>query len=147
LKEEFGVPVGLSDHSLGIYVGLAAVAVGGSVIEKHFTISRKWPGPDNPISIEPPELSELIKGARAVFQAQGGSKTILAIEQPIIDFAYASVVTIKNVKAGEVFSLENVWVKRPGTGPIQARDLNSVLGKRAGRDLSANVQVALKDLE
>ena len=74
LKAEFGLPVGLSDHSIGIYTCLGAVALGASVLEKHFTVSRDWPGPDVPLSIEPDELAELIKGSRAIFAAGGGAK-------------------------------------------------------------------------
>lgn len=147
LREAFDVPVGLSDHSLGIYAGLGAVALGAGAVEKHFTISRQWPGPDNPISIEPGELEDLIKGSRAIFAARGGSKTILPIERPVIDFAYASVVTIADVKAGEELSTDNVWVKRPGDGPIMASDLESVLGRVARRYLAANVQLSRDDFE
>ncbi len=147
LRDEFNIPVGLSDHSIGIYTGLGAVALGAVVVEKHFTISREWPGPDNPISIEPGELADLVTGAKALFQARGGSKTILPVEQPVIDFAYASVVTIADIKAGEALSLDNLWVKRPGTGPIQAPDLESVLGKRVVRDLSADAQLSPEDFE
>ena len=145
LQEAYGVPVGLSDHSMGIYTCLGAVALGACAVEKHFTISRNWPGPDNPISIEPDELAELVRGVRAIFQARGGDKTVLPIEKPVIDFAYASVVTIKDVKAGEVLDLDNVWVKRPGTGAIHARDLDKVLGKMARRDLPANAQLSPAD--
>ena len=147
LREAFNVPVGLSDHSLGIYTALGAVALGACVIEKHFTISRQWPGPDNPMSIEPAELAELVKGAEAVFLARGGGKDIQSIEQPVIDFAYASVVSIKQITAGEAFSLENVWVKRPGTGPILAKDLDRVLGRIAKRDLPADTQISFDDFE
>jgi len=147
LKDTFGLPVGLSDHSLGIYTCLGAVALGASAVEKHFTISRSWPGPDCPISIEPGELAELVEGAKAIWLARGGSKTILPTEQPVIDFAYASVVTIKEVKAGEVFSLDNVWVKRPGTGPIMAKDLDNVLGRTARCDLPADVQITPEHFE
>lgn len=146
LKDEFGVPVGLSDHSMGIYAGIGAAAVGASAVEKHFTISRDWPGPDCPISIEPQELAQLIEGTRAVHLARGGAKTILPIEQPVIDFAYACVVSIKPVAAGETLSLDNVWVKRPGTGPIQAADLPSVLGRRAARDIPADTQISRADI-
>lgn len=145
LRYEFGIPVGLSDHSLGIYTCLAAVGLGACALEKHFTISRQWCGPDNPISIEPNELAELVKGAKAVYLARGGEKGILSIEQPVIDFAYASVVTIRDVKAGEKLSLENIWVKRPGTGAIPAKDLDKVLGKVARCDLSAGVQLGPED--
>lgn len=145
LRDAFGVPVGLSDHSLGIYTCLGAAALGACAFEKHFTISRSWPGPDVPISIEPQELADLVTGARAVFQARGGSKTILPTEQPVIDFAYASVVTIKDVPAGGMLSMENVWVKRPGTGRLLAKDLDQVLGRSACRDLPANSQLAPGD--
>lgn len=146
LRKEFGVPVGLSDHSIGIYASLGAVAIGACVLEKHFTISRQWPGPDNPMSIEPSELAELVKGAKAIFLARGGAKNVLTIEQQVIDFAYASVVTIKEVKAGGVLSLDNVWVKRPGTGEIRAADFKTVLGMVACRDIPKNTQLSWEDL-
>jgi sialic acid synthase SpsE len=123
--------IGSSDHSMGIWTCLGAVALGASILEKHFTISRKWPGPDTGISIEPSELHELIEGSSAVWRARGGAKNILAEEQPVIDFAYATVVTIKAIRKGESFSLENVWVKRPGTGPLRAECLGDVLGRTA----------------
>jgi sialic acid synthase SpsE len=145
LKREFDVPVGLSDHSMGVYTCLGAVALGASVLEKHFSISREWPGPDNPISIEPNELHELIVGAKAIFLASGGAKTILPGEQPVIDFAYASVVTIQDVKAGQQLTMDNIWVKRPGTGPIHARDFESVLGKTAKRNLPLHTQIGPDD--
>lgn len=145
IRQEFGVPVGLSDHSIGIYTCIAAVAVGACALEKHFTISREWPGPDMPISIEPHELSEMVRGTGAVYLARGGAKTVLPIEQPVIDFAYASVVTIGDVKSGEALTLDNVWVKRPGTGPIHARDLERVLGRTTTRDLAPDMQIAPSD--
>jgi sialic acid synthase SpsE len=147
LRGEFGLPVGLSDHSMGIYTSLGAVALGACVLEKHFTISRDWPGPDVPISIEPQELRELVVGARAVYDALGGSKTLLDVEQAVIDFAYASVVTIAPVAKGEVLSRDNTWVKRPGTGPIRAKDLDSVLGRVVRRALPAGSQLTLDDLQ
>ncbi|MGH7720174.1 MAG: N-acetylneuraminate synthase family protein, partial [Gemmatimonadaceae bacterium] len=146
LQQAFGLPVGLSDHSIGIYTCLGAVALGACALEKHFTITREWPGPDVSISIEPAELAELVKGSRAVHLACGGGKTILREEQPVIDFAYASIVTIRDVRAGEAFSLENLWAKRPGTGPIHARDLNTILGKRAVRDLPKDAQLQPNDI-
>ncbi len=147
LEEAFNLPVGISDHSLGIYTCLAAVALGACALEKHFTISREWPGPDVSISIEPHELAEMVKGSKAIFSALGGHKDILEEERPVIDFAYASVVTIASVKVGETFSLRNTWVKRPGTGCILANELHTVLGKRALRDLPGNYQVKPDDIE
>ena len=139
--------VGLSDHSLGNYTCLAAVALGARVLEKHFTSDKSWPGPDVPISMDPAELADLVRGARAIFDALGGGKTILAEEQPTIEFAYACVVTIHDVKQGDVLSTANVWVKRPGTGEIKARDLDRVLGRHATRSIPANTQVRWKDVE
>jgi sialic acid synthase SpsE len=138
--------VGLSDHSIGNYTCLAAVALGARLLEKHFTSDKSWPGPDVPISMDPAELADLVRGSRAVFDALGGGKTILPEEQPTIDFAYACVVTIKEVKSGDQFSAANVWVKRPGTGEIKARDFDRVLGRRAARTIPANTQVRWSDL-
>lgn len=141
------LPVGLSDHSLNIWTCLGAVALGASMLEKHFTISRQWPGPDTGISIEPHELKDLIEGSRAIWQARGGRKTRLDEEQPVIDFAYATVVTIAPIKAGDMFSRENIWVKRPGTGKILAERFEEVLGRRATRDIPADVHVQPEDVE
>jgi len=148
LREAFpDAVVGLSDHSIGNYTCLAAVALGARILEKHFTSDKTWPGPDVPISVDPAELADLVRGARAVFEALGGGKTILAEEQPTIDFAYACVVTIQDVAPGETLSAANVWVKRPGTGEIKARDFNRVLGRRAARSIPANTQVRWADIE
>ena len=146
LRDTFHLPVGLSDHSIGIYTCLAAVALGACALEKHFTVTRDWPGPDVPISIEPKELSELVKGSSAIFAASGGHKTVLPDEQPVIDFAYASVVIVGPIKAGETFSLDNTWVKRPGNGAILAGDLDRVLGKKARRDIEVHSQIHPDDI-
>ncbi len=147
LQKAFNVPVGLSDHSLGIYTCLAAVALGACALEKHFTITRNWPGPDVPLSIEPQELKELVVGSKAVWQGLNGNKEIQKEERLVIDFAYASVVTIKPVKKEETFSFDNAWVKRPGTGDFIGEDLYAVLGKKAKRDLPAEVQIKKGDVE
>lgn len=140
------LPVGLSDHSTHIWTCLGAVALGASILEKHFTVSRNWPGPDTGISIEPRELSDLINGSKAIWLARGGHKTRLPEEQPVIEFAYASVVTIAQIKAGEAFSYNSVWVKRPGNGPILAPQFNHVLGKRATRDIPEGIQLRPSDI-
>lgn len=142
-----GAPIGLSDHSLNIWTCLGAVALGASLLEKHFTISRSWPGPDTGISIEPQELNDLVEGSRAIWLARGGAKTILPEEQPVIDFAYATVVSIAPIRAGEIFSLSNVWVKRPGTGPLKADRFDDVLGKRAACDIAPERHVTPADIE
>ena len=138
--------VGLSDHSLGNYTCLAAVALGARILEKHFTSDKAWPGPDVPISMDPAELGDLVRGSRAIFEALGGGKTILSEEQPTIDFAYACVVSIADIGAGEALTASNVWVKRPGTGEIKARDFERVLGRRATRAIPVNTQVRWSDI-
>jgi sialic acid synthase SpsE len=138
--------IGFSDHSLGNYACLGAVALGASILEKHFTSDKAWPGPDVPISMDPRELEDLIRGSRVVHQALGGAKTILPQEQPTIDFAYACVVTIADVGAGECLTRDNVWVKRPGTGEIKALHYDDVLGRQTIRSLERNRQVSWADL-
>lgn len=133
--------LGQSDHSLGNYTCFAAAALGASILEKHFTSDKKWPGPDIAISITPIELKELILGSRAIHEALGGKKTILKEEQPVIDFAYACVVSIADIKKGEKFTEKNIWVKRPGTGEIKAIDYPRVLGKVARRTIAKDSQI------
>jgi N-acetylneuraminate synthase len=138
--------LGLSDHSLGAYTCLAAVALGASVLEKHFTSDLSWPGPDVPISLDPAGLRDLVVGAGAVYASLGGRKEILAEEAPTIAFAYASVVTTRPIAAGETLTEANIWVKRPGTGEIKAAEYRAVLGRRVRRDLPADTQVSYADL-
>jgi N-acetylneuraminate synthase len=133
--------VGLSDHSLTIYPCLGAVALGASILERHFTSDKNWPGSDVPISMNPVELRMLIEGSRAIHAALGGVKEVLPEEGPTIAFAYACVVAIRDITAGETFSLENLWVKRPGTGSIPAADLPRVLGKQAHVDIRIDEQL------
>jgi sialic acid synthase SpsE len=138
--------LGLSDHSLGNYTCFASVALGASLLEKHFTADKSWPGPDVPISIDPLELKDLINGSKAIHSALGGSKTVLPEEQPTIDFAYACVVTTREIRAGEELNAGNVWVKRPGTGEIKAVHFNRVLGRKVKEDLAQNTQLKWANL-
>ena len=148
LEKEFpNAVIGLSDHSLGIYTCLASVALGASILEKHFTSNKSWQGPDIPLSITPVELRELISGSEAIFQSLGGSKTILPEEKSTIDFAYSCVVTINDIKKGEKITSENVWVKRPGTGEIPAEDFSKILNKTALVDIRKNVQLKMEMIE
>jgi N-acetylneuraminate synthase len=143
LKKAFpGAVIGLSDHSLSHYPCLGAVALGASILERHFTSDKNWPGPDMEISMNPDELKQLIDGSRIIHQALGGRKEILSEEQPTIDFAYASVVTIQAVKKDELFTEKNIWVKRPGTGEIPAAEYKNMLGKIAAEDVSCDVQLS-----
>jgi len=147
LQDNFqGAVIGLSDHSLGIYTSFAAVALGASIIEKHFTSSQKWIGPDIAISITPSQLHDLVIGSNAINMALGGNKDILKEEKPTIDFAYACVVSIKPIKKGETFSKGNIWVKRPGTGEIKAIDFEKVIGKKAKNDIRIDEQIKWKDI-
>ncbi|MBM7714197.1 N-acetylneuraminate synthase [Bacillus thermophilus] len=134
--------LGLSDHSIGNYTCFGAVSCGASILEKHFTSDKTWPGPDIPISIDPSELKELMKGTEAIWQAMGGKKEIMPEEQATINFAYACVVSIKPIRKGERLTKDNIWVKRPGTGEMKAVDFHQVMGKTAATDIPADVQLA-----
>lgn len=138
--------LGLSDHSLGGYTSLAAIALGASVVEKHFVSDKTWPGPDVPISLDPAELADLVRGSRAVHDALGGRKQILPEEQPTISFAYACVVSLRSIAEGEPLTMANVWVKRPGTGELLAKDFERVLGRVARRAIPPDSQLAWSDL-
>ena len=148
LKETFpNAIIGLSDHSLGNYTCFAGVALGAQILEKHFTSNISWPGPDVPISLTPPDLKDLIEGSRKINFSLGGSKEILEEEKPTIDFAYACVVTINKINEGETLTKENIWVKRPGTGAIKAKEYKNILGKKALRNLEINEQLCWEDFE
>ena len=138
--------IGLSDHSVGIYTCLGAVSLGASVLEKHFTSNKNWEGPDIAISIDPCELRQMITGSCAIHSALGGNKTIQKEEQGTIDFAYACVVSIKDIKKGEIFSKENIWVKRPGTGEIKAVDYEKVIGQKAHIGIQKDSQIHWTDI-
>lgn len=135
------IPVGLSDHSLNNNACLAAMALGAAVVERHFTDSKTRIGPDIVCSMDPRELSELLLAAQEIPQMFGGQKHALPEEQVTIDFAFATVVTIKPIHKGEVFTKENLWVKRPGTGSIPAEQYESILGKIATEDIDADVHL------
>ena len=136
LMDEFpNVPIGLSDHSLNNNACLAATALGASLLERHFTDSMYRPGPDIICSMDPIALSELIQGSKEIFKMRGGDKKPLDEEQVTIDFAYATVVSIKDIKKGDKFSEENIWVKRPGTGEIVAEYFEECIGQKANRDI------------
>jgi len=141
----FKVPVGLSDHTQGNYTAFAAVTLGASMVEKHFTISRQWPGPDQQSSIEPAELADLVKGIRAIESALDDKKAPSDVERGLQKLFRESVVTLRAVPRGTKLTREMVWVKRPGSG-IPASQLAKVVGKKAKRDLAANQLVQWEDL-
>ncbi len=135
IKEHFGVNVGYSDHTLGIEVPVAAVALGATVIEKHFTLDRELPGPDHRASLEPSELKAMVSGIRNIEKAMAGSgiKEPSKSELKNKPIARKSIVASCEIKKGEVFSEKNLTVKRPGTG-ISPMKWNEVLGKIAEKD-------------
>ncbi|MCB7128042.1 MAG: N-acetylneuraminate synthase family protein [Candidatus Brocadiales bacterium] len=139
----FQVPVGLSDHSRGIYTALGAVARGACLIEKHFTLDKLQKGPDHPVSIEPHELADLVKGVDAIFQALGDERRIFEQEEQIVAWARESVVSEKEIKKGSVITEDMVWVKRPSPGPgvLPAKDLRKVIGKMAKVDIPKDIQI------
>jgi N-acetylneuraminate synthase len=139
--------VGLSDHTLTIYPCLGAAALGASVLERHFTSDKAWPGPDVFLSMDPEEMRQLIAGSAIIQKARGGAKGVLPEEQVTIDFAYASCVTIAPVKKGEAFTKQNLWVKRPGTGEILAEHFAGLLGRRAAADMDADTQLTWNMVE
>ncbi|MCH5251615.1 MAG: N-acetylneuraminate synthase family protein [Lachnospiraceae bacterium] len=141
IKEFPGVPVGLSDHTLNNNACKAALALGASVVERHFTDTMQRTGPDVPCSMDKEALEDLLLSAKEIPQMLGGKKVALSEEQVTIDFAFATAVTISPVKKGECFTKENLWVKRPGTGEIPAEDYEKILGRRAAEDIAADVQL------
>lgn len=140
------VPIGLSDHSLNNTACIAAMTLGAQVVERHYTDHMDRQGPDIVCSMDEEKLRDLLEAAAQVPQMLGGEKKALAEEQVTIDFAFATAVTIAPVKKGELFTRENLWVKRPGTGEILAEDFEQVLGKQATRDISVDEQIKWKDV-
>jgi N-acetylneuraminate synthase len=145
-KKLFNMPIGISDHSLGIYTALGAVAKGASIVEKHITLNKKMLGPDQKLSLEINELSELVKGCKAIKLALGSSKKILKNELPVLRFARESIVTIENIPKGEKFTEENLTTKRPNTGEIPAKKFYKVIGKKATKNIQKNKQLKYSDV-
>ena len=148
LQETFDdAVVGLSDHTTTNHACFGAVALGASILERHFTDSMTREGPDIVNSMDPSAAQELITGANILFQERGGSKGPVDEELPTIKFAFASVVSIDNIKQGQIFSKDNLWVKRPGTGEMLAEEYESILGKRAVNAIPSGQQLKRKDIE
>ena len=147
LRDDLGVPVGLSDHTAGIVTSIAAAALGAVCIEKHFTLSKRLYGPDHHASLEPDELGELVRAVREVEAAIGtGEKSREADLDPVRATFEKSVVTRAAIPAGSTIELSMLTTKRPGNG-IPARRLPELVGRRARRDLDADELVGDDDLE
>ncbi len=138
---------GLSDHTLTNHACFGSVALGASILERHFTDHKERTGPDIVCSMNENDCKELIEGSNLIWQMRGGTKEPAKEEQVTIDFAFATVVTIKPIKKGDVFSKENIWVKRPGTGKILAEDFNDILGKVALNDIENDKHLNWTDIE
>jgi N-acetylneuraminate synthase len=134
LAERFDVPVGLSDHTLGIAVPVAAVALDACIIEKHFTLSRDVPGPDSAFSLEPEEFKAMVGAVRDAEKALGSISYDLTEHEKASRVFRRSLFVVKDMKAGDTFTEENIRSIRPGHG-LHTRHLNNVLGKRASRNI------------
>lgn len=135
--------VGYSDHTVGIEVPVAAVALGACVIEKHFTLDKNLPGPDHRASLDPNELSLMVQSIRNIEQALGcQDKHVSASERPNIEIARKSIVAARHIAKGEIFSEENITVKRPGNG-ISPMQWDDVLGRKAQRDFEYDSLITL----
>jgi N-acetylneuraminate synthase len=137
---------GLSDHTLNNNACLGAVALGASILERHFTDTMQRQGPDIVCSMDEKATKELIVSSKEIWQMRGGTKKPAIEEQVTIDFAFATVCTIANIKKGETFTKENIWVKRPGTGKILAENFNDILGKTANRNIENDEQLTFNDI-
>jgi sialic acid synthase SpsE len=138
---------GLSDHTLNNNACLGAVALGGSILERHFTDTMQRTGPDIVCSMDEQACAELITSSNEIWQMRGGTKKPALEEQVTIDFAFATVCTIAPIKKGDLFTKENIWVKRPGTGKILAEHFNDLIGKIAARNIDTDEQLDFIDFE
>lgn len=138
---------GLSDHTLNNNACLGAVALGASILERHFTDHMERTGPDIVCSMDEAACKELIIGSAEIAQMRGGHKVPAKEEKVTIDFAFATVCSIREIPEGAEFTKDNIWVKRPGTGEILADDYESILGRKAKRTIDNDEQLTWKDIE
>lgn len=147
LQEAFPKAViGLSDHTKSNHACFGAVALGACILERHYTDTMDRKGPDIENSMDPKAAKELVIGAKIIKQERGGNKGPVDEEKPVIDFAYASVVSIGQIKKGEKFTTDNIWVKRPGTGPFFADDYENIIGKTACREINIDTHIQHEDI-
>ncbi|GAB5404491.1 MAG: N-acetylneuraminate synthase family protein [Aureliella sp.] len=146
LQEFPDTVIGLSDHTLNNAACLSAVALGADILERHFTDSKDRPGPDICCSMTPDELRQLIAWGSEIVEMRGGTKEPAKEEDSTINFAFASVVSIKRIRKGEPFTSQNIWVKRPGTGELNAAHYETVLGRTAAADIAPDQQVKKSDV-
>lgn len=146
MKRAFGVPVGYSDHSTGITAAVVTAAIGGNLVEKHFTLDRKLPGPDHPFSIEPDELAALVRGVRECEQALGSRlKRRPPSEEGSYIMGRRSIFAAVDIPAGAVIREEMLAILRPGTG-LEPKFIEGVLGRRAADDIRAHDPITWEKL-
>ncbi|XXF40648.1 N-acetylneuraminate synthase family protein [Sulfurimonas sp. NW7] len=147
LQNEFPhIPIGLSDHTTSNLACFAATALGAVILERHFTDSMDREGPDIINSMDPKALRELIQGSEEIAKMRGGKKEAAQEEQVTMDFAFATVVTLEDIREGDVFTDKNLWVKRPGTGEIQAEFFTQILGKTAAKSIKKDTHLKWNDI-
>jgi N-acetylneuraminate synthase len=141
LSEAFQVPVGLSDHTHGIAVPVAAVALGACIVEKHLTLSRDMPGPDSAFSLEPHEFRGMVEAVRSAEQAPGGVRYDVTEREQASRVFRRSLFVVQDIQAGEPFTPENVRSIRPGHG-LHTRHIDEILGRVAARNIKRGTPLA-----
>lgn len=139
--------IGLSDHTVDNFACLGAVALGASILERHFTDSKLRPGPDIVCSMDPEQFVELKKGSLALAEARGGSKGPIEGELPTIRFAISSVVVVKDLIPGDILTEDVLWMRRPGNGDFGPDDYDSLLGKKVLTSISKGEQLRISSIE
>jgi N-acetylneuraminate synthase len=148
LKKNFpDAVIGLSDHTTNNYACYGAVALGASILERHFTDKMNRPGPDIPCSMDPMSLQQLIEGSYTIFLERGGQKNLVAEEAKTMAFAFASVIAVKDIIKGELLTEENLWVRRPGGGDYSAADYESLIGRVSKNFIRKGMRITRADLE
>ena len=146
LQNEFNLPVGYSDHTTGIEISVAAVALGATVIEKHLTLDRNMKGPDHAASLEPDEFTKMVTSIRHIEDALGnGEKKVANSEIPVRMLVRRSVTVLHDLGKGDVIKQEDIGLLRPGNG-IQPMEIDSVIGKKTNKTILAGSTLHWSDL-
>jgi len=146
MKKEFEIPIGFSDHTMGIHIPVAAVAKGALIIEKHFTLDRKMKGPDHSFAVQPDELKLMVQNIRETEKAMGtGEKKVSEQEKEMYEKGRRSLIAAMKIPKGTKITREMIIIKRPGYG-IKPKNLDRVIGKTAKRDISEDQWITWKDI-
>lgn len=142
MRKKYNSIIGLSDHTNNCLSSYGAIALGACIIEKHFVDKKSRVGPDINSSIDESQLAELIRGCNSIFEQMKGDKNQIASKEKITKkFAFASIVSSKDIKKGEKFSDKNLHLKRPGTGELKFKDMEDILGKKSSKNIIKNIQI------